>query len=152
MSRKKRRSRAAGFTLLELLLVIGILALLAAFVVPSLFGTGQKAKIGIAQTYLGRSGPLGGALRQYKWDIGHYPDTDEGLQALYERPDSVDEESGKWAGPYLEGDAEDLVDPWGHPYQYRFPGEAKETEYDMWSFGLDGKDGTEDDITSWKKK
>lgn len=151
MSHRKRRSHA-GFTLLEVLLVIGILALLAAFVVPSLTGAGKQARIGIAKTAIGRSGPIANALKRYKWDIGTFPDTDEGLEALFERPDSVDEESGKWTGPYLEGDPEDLTDPWGYPYQYRFPGEAKETEYDLWSFGDDRKDGTDDDIVSWKQK
>lgn len=148
-----RKQRAqAGFTLLEVLLVIGILALLAAFVVPTVLGTGEKAKIGIAQTYVGRSGPVGNALRQYKWDIGTYPDTNEGFLALYERPDSVDEETGKWTNPYLEGVIEELVDPWGRPYQYRFPGEANEKEYDLWSMGPDGKDDTDDDIKSWREK
>ena len=151
MSHRKRSSRI-GFTLLEVLLVIGILALLAAFVVPALSGAGEKARIGIAQTAIGRSGPIASALKRYKWDIGTFPDTDEGLAALFECPDSVDEESGKWAGPYLEGDPEDLTDPWGNPYQYRFPGEAKETEFDLWSFGPDRDDDTDDDVVSWKRK
>ena len=137
---------------MEVLLVIGILALLAAFVVPSLMGAGEQAKKGIAKTFVGRSAPIGGALRRYKWDIGKYPDTDEGLLALYERPDSVDEDSGKWTQAYMEGHADELIDPWNNAYQYRFPGEADEKEYDLWSFGPDGEDGTDDDITSWRKK
>jgi general secretion pathway protein G len=151
MSRHKRRSRA-GFTLLEVLLVIGILALLAAFVVPALSGAGERARIGIAQSEIGRNGPIAGALKRYKWDIGKFPDTDEGLAALFERPSSVDEESKKWNGPYVEGSPEDLKDPWGKPFQYRFPGDANEKEYDLWSFGPDMKDSTDDDITSWKRK
>jgi len=151
MSRRKRRSQA-GFTLLEVLLVIGILALLAAFVVPSVLGTGEKAKRQLAQAAIGRSGPISSALRQYKWDIGTYPETSEGLLALYERPDSVDEESDKWTQAYIEGSIEELVDPWGHPYHYRFPGDVNEKEYDLWSEGPDGKEDTDDDIVSWKKK
>lgn len=151
MSRRKRVSRA-GFTLLEVLLVIGILALLAAFVVPSLSGAGRKARIDIAKAAIGRNGPISSALKRYQWDVGKYPDSDEGFEALYERPDSVEEDSGKWAGPYLDTPLEDLVDPWTHPYQYRFPGELKETEFDLWSFGPDGEDGSDDDITSWKRK
>ncbi len=151
MSKRKRQVRS-GFTLLEVLLVIGILALLAAFVVPNLVATGEKAKVGLVKSAIGRTGPIAGQLRQYKWDVGVYPETDEGLQALFERPDSVDEESDKWTGPYLEGTMDELRDPWGNVYQYRFPGEANEKNYDLWSLGPDGKDGTDDDVVNWKKK
>ena len=133
-----------------MLLVIGILALLAAFVVPSLMNAGEEAKRGMAKTAVGPNGPISGALQRYKWHIGTYPDTDEGLKALMERPSSVDESSGKWQGPYLKP-PQDFKDPWGTEYQYRFPGNANETECDMWSMGSDLKDNTDDDITSWKK-
>ena len=147
--RRKRR----GFTLLEVLLVIGIIALIAAFVLPSIMGAGEEARIGLAQAAVEPNGPLGSALQKYKWNIGTYPETDEGLKALIERPSSVDESSGKWKGPYIvPADPEKLKDPWGNEYQYRFPGEITETEFDLWSFGPDLKDGTDDDITSWKKK
>jgi general secretion pathway protein G len=151
MSGRRRTSRR-GFTLLELLLVIGILALLAAFVVPALSGAGLTAKIGIAKSAIGRNGPISGALKRYKWDIGVYPETDEGFKALYERPASVDEESKKWAGPYLDTPLDELKDPWGNAYQYRFPGSADEKEFDLWSMGPNGKDGDDDDITSWTRK
>ncbi|MCP4590526.1 MAG: type II secretion system major pseudopilin GspG [bacterium] len=151
MSRRKRSARA-GFTLLEVLLVIGILALLAAFVVPSISGAGKQARVKLTTAAIGRNGPISSALKRYQWDIGVYPDTDEGFEALYERPDSVEEDSGKWTEPYLDTPLEDLVDPWGNPFQYRYPGEANESEFDLWSFGPDGIDGTDDDIVSWKKK
>ena len=113
---------------------------------------GKEAKIAIAKAMIERRGPVSAALRQYKSDIGTYPKTDEGLLALFERPDSVDENSGKWTEPYLEGWIDELADPWGNPYHYRFPGATNEKEYELWSMGSDQKDGTDDDITSWKSK
>ena len=149
-SRIRRNDR--GFTLLEVLLVIGIMALIASIVAPSLIRTAEQAKIDTAQTTVESNGPLGIALQKYRFDIGVYPDTDEGLKALLERPNSVDEASGKWRGPYVSpADPEKLKDPWKNEYQYRFPGNVNETEFDLWSYGPDLKDGTDDDITRWNK-
>ena len=151
MSSNNRRN-VRGFTLLEVLLVIGIMALIASIVAPSLIRSADQAKIDAATTTVESNGPFGIALQKYRLDIGVYPDTDEGLKALLERPDSVDEASGKWKGPYVTpADPEKLIDPWKNEYQYRFPGHANETEFDLWSYGPDLKDGTDDDITCWNK-
>lgn len=150
--RHRQVNRRRGFTLLEILIVVGILALLAAFVVPSLMGRSTQAKISMAQTAVGRNGPIASALKQYKFDIGEFPPTDEGLEALYRRPSSVDDDSGAWKGPYLEGTPEELRDPWGQEYVYEAPGKFNEDGYDLSSKGPDRKEDTDDDIKNWKEK
>lgn len=147
--RSSRRRRA--FTLLEIMIVVGILALLAAFVLPNLIGTGEVARVKITKSAVGRTGNIGGALDQYRIEIGKYPTTEEGLRALYERPSSVDEESHKWR-KFMDGSPEELKDPWGNEYQYKSPGDFNSDAYDLWSKGPDGQDGTDDDITNWVKK
>ena len=86
--------------------------------------------------------------------MGKFPDTDEGLAALYQSKKEVDDE--RYKGPYLEGAFEELKDPWGNAYEYRSPGEFNEEEYDLWSWGPnvedeDGKEGS-DDIKNWIEK
>jgi general secretion pathway protein G len=152
MRRKIYRKRSA-FTLMEVLLVAGILALLAAFAIPKLFEKAQEAKVKLAQAAILRNGPIAKALDNYKWDIGKYPDTDEGLRALFENPGGRDDES--WKG-YLNGTYDELLDPWRMPFEYRSPGEIHEDGYDLWSRGPDkedndGKEGT-DDIKNWIEK
>ncbi len=146
---QKRRS---AFTLIEVLLVAGILALLAAFAVPQLMGMATKAKIALAKSAVGRNGPIAKALDAFKWDMNRYPDTDEGLEILMMEKDEVDDE--RFDGPYLNNDK--IEDPWGKPFEYRSPGEIREKAYDLWSSGLDGKDdeGKEgsDDIKNWIEK
>lgn len=149
--RRTRITRRRGFTLIELLLVAGILAVLAAFAVPSLLGQARKAQNKIAEAQIGRNGPIARALENYKFDMGKYPDTDEGLQVLFLPKDRV--EDPRYSGPYLEGSFEQLRDPWTNPYNYRAPGEFNESGFDLWSNGVDGKDdgGKEgsDDIKNW---
>ena len=146
------RARRKGFTLLEVLLVVGILALLAAFVVPNLMGAGDQAREDIARMAVGRTGEISSALKQYRLNLGTYPDEDEGLGALFERPSSVDDDDKRWR-PFLEGAAEDLKDPWGSEYNYKCcPGEFNEDSFDLWSNGKDKEEGTDDDIKNWREK
>jgi general secretion pathway protein G len=123
-------ARAAGFTLLELLVVVVIIGLLAGFVAPRYFGQVGKSEIGVAKAQLDA---LEKALDQYRLDTGHYPPTELGLTALVTRPAS----EPKWAGPYLRKDVP--LDPWGKPYVYKIPGEKG--DFDLLSYGKDGQPG-----------
>jgi len=148
-----RRRQERAFTLLEVLIVVGILALLAALVVPRFFGASEAAKVRMTQSQIGRTGPIGGSLALYQQAMGSFPETEDGLLALVELP--MDEEFElKWkggGGPFIEN-PEALIDPWDNEYQYMFPGDNNGEEmYDLWSYGPDGEDGTEDDIVNWLK-
>lgn len=152
MYRRNRIARARrGFTLLEILIVVGILALLAAFVVPNLMQRGQQAKEDIARSAVGRNGAIADALNTYKLYAGKYPTTQEGLEALFKRPAGIDDKSPKWKGPYLDGTPDSLRDPWDNEYIYVSPGKFNADSYDLSSKGADGDEGTEDDITNWTK-
>ncbi len=152
--RRTKMKRRSAFTLLELLLVAGILAVLAAFAIPSLMQQGEKAKIDIAKAAVLRNGAIPKGLDAYKWNMGRYPDTDEGLAALFKKKGDVDDE--RYEGPYLMGTIEELKDPWGKPYEYRSPGEVNTDSYDLWSVGPDGKDdggrSGSDDIKNWTER
>lgn len=121
-----------GFTLLELLVVLLIIALLAGYVGPKMFDRLELAKV---QTAKGQMKSLADALNQYRLDNSHYPSDAEGLNALTERPAS---EAG-WHGPYLPKSVP--PDPWNNPYQYKNPGATHEVE--IISLGRDGKAGGE---------
>ncbi len=153
--RMKMSRRRSGFTLIEVLLVAGILAVLAAFIVPNLFGQATEAKRKITIAAIARNGSIGKALEAYRFDMGAYPTTEEGLAALFE-PASKSKEDQRYKGPYMQGNFEELKDPWGFPYEYRSPGEINEDGYDLWSYGPDSKDdgGKEgsDDIKNWTEK
>ena len=146
-----RRSKR-GFTLLEILIVVAILALLAAFVVPSLWTRSEKAKKSMAAAAVGRNGPIAAGLNQYRLDVGMYPETDDGLEALFKCPSHIDEEDKIWDGPYLDGTPEELRDAWGKEYVYECPGKFNENGYDLSSKGKDGEEDTEDDIKNWLEK
>lgn len=151
MRRVTKRKRSA-FTLMEVLLVAGILALLAAFAVPKLFETATAAKIDLARAAVGPAGPICSALERYKYDMGRYPETDEGIDLLLRAKDEVDDE--RYKGPYLNNTR--LEDPWNKPFEYRSPGDVHEDGFDLWSRGPDGEDdgGKEgsDDIKNWYEK
>lgn len=135
-----RRNRA-GFTLLELLVVMVILGLLVGYVAPRYFSQVGKSEIKATQAQIGA---FEKALDTYRLDVGRYPTTEQGLAALVTRPQN----EAKWNGPYLQKAVPS--DPWGKPYQYRSPGEHG--EYDLYSFGKDGQPGGSDeaaDITNW---
>lgn len=134
-------NRTAGFTLLELLVVMVIIGLLASFVAPRYFGQVGKSEIKTARAQIAG---IESALDQYRLDVGHYPGTEPGLGSLFSRP--VNE--ARWAGPYLKKQAP--PDPWGNAYVYRMPGEHG--EYDLLSYGNDGQPGGSGeaaDITNW---
>lgn len=131
-----------GFTLIEMLIVMVILGLLAALVGPRMFGKVGKSKQKSAKTQISL---FETALDTYRLDVGKYPTTEMGLNALRDRPEGVE----KWEGPYLP--KEIPMDPWGHAYEYRSPGEHG--DFDILSYGADGNPGGEDedqDIVSWK--
>ncbi|MBY0468014.1 MAG: type II secretion system major pseudopilin GspG [Burkholderiaceae bacterium] len=130
-----------GFTLLELLVVMVIIGLLAAYVGPKYFSQIGKSEIKTARAQLVG---LEKALQQYRLDVGRFPSTEQGLQALVAKPSNV----GKWDGPYLEKAVP--PDPWGHAYLYVSPGEHG--DFDLSSTGRDGRPGGEGldaDITNW---
>lgn len=130
-----------GFTLLELLVVMVIIGLLAAYVGPKYFEQIGKSEI---KTTMAQMDALGKALDQYRLDVGRYPSSEAGLSALFIKPSNAP----KWGGPYLKKNAP--PDPWGKPYVYRQPGEHG--EYDLLSYGKDsrpGGSGEAADITNW---
>ena len=134
--------RERGLTLIELLVVLLILSLIAAFAVPRVMKYLGGARSDAAAIQIER---LGGILDLYRLDMGRYPATDDGLRALVEVP----MEAGRWNGPYLKKE-NSLIDPWGEPYEYRFPGDHG--EYDLFTLGADGReggDGEAADVTSW---
>lgn len=138
-----------GFTLVEMLVVLAILVLLISMVGPRILGSKQKADISAAKTQMGM---LMSALETYVVDMAEYPDSETGLNALLEDPSEDDEKKSKWGGPYIKK-SQIPKDPWGNDYQYEFPGthsDSKRKEPEIWSWGPDGQDGTDDDITNWE--
>ena len=137
-----RRPGEAGFTLIEMMVVMVIIGLLMALVGPNLIGRVEKSKVQAAKIQIEE---LASVLDMYRLDVGRYPTTQEGLGALRQRPFGVD----RWDGPYLKKEVP--KDPWDRPYMYRSPGENGRP-YDLFSSGGDGSPGgTGDaqDITAW---
>ncbi len=130
-----------GFTLIELLVVIIVLGLLVGLVGPRLFGRVGQSKTATAKAQIEL---LGAGLDQYRLDVGSYPTTAQGLDALMRNPSVAN-----WNGPYLKKAVP--KDPWGQPYKYACcPGQHG--DYDLWSEGADnlpGGDGENADVTSW---
>lgn len=136
-----RRSEA-GFTLMELLVVLAILGLLAAIATPMVLHYLDSAKLSTAKTEVSN---LEASLDLYKYDVGSYPTTEQGLAALLRAPEGVD----NWNGPYVKKTAK-LTDPWGHPYEYKYPGDHG--DYDIYSYGPhpeEAKNDAKPPIASW---
>jgi len=135
-----------GFTLIEILVVIVVIAILASLVAPNIFQNVGAAKEATTRSQIEM---LGAALDAYRLDNGKYPPTTSGLEALNTKPS--DESTSNWRGPYLRKAVP--LDPWRHPYIYKAPGEANPRGYDLLSYGADGQPGGEGenaDIVSWK--
>ncbi len=142
-SDSKERKSERGFSLIELIVVLVILCLLAAVVGPRVYDKLARGKEQIAKIQIKE---LEGALQLFSFDIGRYPTSGEGLEALIRNPGNLE----SWRGPYL-GKSELPKDPWLKPYVYRCPGQHG--DYDLFSYGPDGVEGGEgenSDITSWK--
>lgn len=122
---------AGGFTLLELLVVIVIIGLLAAYVGPKYFAQLGKSEVTIAKAQIEA---FEKSLDTFRLDVGRYPTTEEGLNSLVTAPASA---GAKWNGPYLKKGVP--PDPWGHPYQYKAPG--SKSEFEIISLGRDGQPG-----------
>ncbi len=139
---RSRVRSATGFTLLELLVVMVIIGLLAGFVAPRYFAQVGKSQVKIARAQIDA---LDKALDQFRLDVGRYPTTEEGLQALVAAPGG---EAG-WAGPYLKKGVP--ADPWGRPYVYQQPG-THGGDFDLLSYGKDGRvggTGEDADVQNW---
>lgn len=137
--------RRGGFTLMEMLLVLAILVVLMGIVGPRILGAQKKSDVGAAKTQLG---VMKGALEQYALDMKDFPQTEQGLQALVEKP-AESKQAEDWDGPYLEA-SELPLDPWKNPYQYAYPPQRGQGRLpDIWSLGPDGEDNTEDDVVNW---
>jgi general secretion pathway protein G len=129
--RRLRREREGGFTLVEILVVITIIALIMGVVGPRVLNYLTESKVKAAKIQIES---LGSALDLFFLDSGRYPTSSEGLAALVRRPGTM----GTWNGPYLKG-GNVPADPWGNPYVYRVPGQNG--AYDIISYGTDGQEG-----------
>jgi len=133
------KGREKGFTIVELLVVILIISMLAAFVAPKMFKGLGKAKRDIAKAKMAN---IENALGRFSIDCGRYPDDSEGLQVLIVPPPDAELEE-KWNGPYLK--RSELEDPWDNPYIYISEGEINPGSFDLISYGADGQEGGEGD-------
>ena len=143
LKHKNGRRNTAGFTLIELLVVLVILGLLAGLVGPRVIKHLGESKTKTAMLQIQE---LSSALDLYRLEVGTYPTTDQGLEALVEKPVGV----AQWNGPYLRKKTVRL-DPWGQPYKYRSPGEHD--AFDIYTYGADNAEGGEGearDVLGWE--
>jgi len=129
MNRQKLRK---GFTLVEIIVVMMIIAILAAMVIPRIMHRTSDAKVTAAKNDIAT---MKTALTDFRVDCDHYPSSEQGLEALRTQPD----DAKGWRGPYIEGQVP--LDPWGNPYAYEQPGQNGDDSYNLYSFGADGAEG-----------
>jgi len=130
---KQVRARQSGFTLIEVMVVIVILGIMAALVVPNRVGRQDQAQVTAARSDIAA---IGNALDLYRLDNNFYPSTEQGLEALIEKPSGFPEPRN-WRSPYLRKKLPE--DPWGNPYQYL----STDTGFELFSYGADGQEGGE---------
>ncbi|MEM7233850.1 MAG: type II secretion system major pseudopilin GspG [Planctomycetota bacterium] len=141
---RKHSARELGFTLVEIMVVVIVLAILASVIVPQFGNTAYNSKVSTAK---GHIAVLENALERFNMNMDRYPTSSEGLKVLVERPA---EGASSWDGPYIKALKSD---PWGNEYAYRSPGLNGSKTFDLWSRGADNKDGGEDkakDVTNWE--
>lgn len=142
----KSTHRNSGFSLLEILIAIALVALLASVALNQLTGIFGDNQEEAARLFVTSNSEL--ALTRYRLDVGNFPTTEQGLSALMKAPAGKEQ---RWKGPYIK---EAPVDPWGQPYQYRFPGSRNVSgsrSFDIWSLGVDGVESG-DDIGNWSSQ
>lgn len=140
--RDNTRGRKSGFTLIEILLVLGLIGLLVGVVVINVGGIFGGQQVDMTKMKIEES--LSAPLFKYKADTGNYPTTEQGLQALLTKPSN---DRGRWRGPYVKNE-ESLRDAWQQDLKYRFPGTQNVGSYDLYSLGPDGTESA-DDIGNW---
>jgi general secretion pathway protein G len=136
-----QRITRGAFTLIEVLLVLIILVVIFSIVTPKLFGTKEKADIDATKVQIGA---MQSAFDLYRLHTNRYPVQ---LEDLWKEPSDA-ALAEKWGGPYLD---QLKPDPWGNPYQYSAEGKHNPDKYDLWSYGPDGQNGSDDDIGNWDK-
>ncbi len=136
-----KRNSIRAFTLVEILVVVAIIGLLAGLLLNRAGDSLDMANVKIAQATVVDTYKI--PFTRYRMDMGDYPTTSEGLNALVSAPGNAGD---RWHGPYVDKLA---PDPWGEPYQYRFPGTHNKGSYDLYSKGRDKAEGTADDIGNW---
>ena len=142
--RARTRNRRGGFTILELLIVIGIILAIGGIVTVNLMGMSDKADVSLTKVKIQN---VGRALDNYKLDMKRYPTEEEGIAVLWDKELPEDEaDQAKWQGPYLEEPAPQ--DTWGFEWVYRSPSETEGVPYDLISVGPDGEEGTDDDLSN----
>jgi general secretion pathway protein G len=140
--RPRRSAAQRGFTLMEVLLVLIILVVIGSIVAPQIFGARDAANLNAAKT---QTGFIQDAARRYWMDMSKYPTS---IDEMVSKPSDA-AQAEKWRGPYLDGSLK--PDPWENEYQYVSPGKHNPDGIDVWSYGPDGQDGTDDDIGNWDK-
>ena len=141
---RSRSRRRAGFTLMEVLLVLAILVILGSLVSMTFINVLSDSDIKAARSQIGL---IETPLNLYRLHMKEFPSTSQGLAALQVAPSDA-RLVNRWQGPYLEKELP--PDPWGMPYQYQYPGKHNLTSFDVWSLGPDSQDGTEDDVGNWQ--